>query len=121
MDVLTGVQKVIYPNDASSQMNVDEAIQIHWPNVEGSAFHLCVGTDCGKWDILTEDVGESRQHVVNRSDVPTSVKAIYVQLITIAEKPRKKDGEIIKIGTVGEIIKINMVGVPTATIGLSIR
>lgn len=96
MNVLTGVQKVIYPDDTSSQKNFDEAIQIRWPNVvEKSSFHLCVGTGAGKWDILSGDVGNGRQQLLDLSDLPASVQAIYVQLITVGEE-----------STVGEVIEI---------------
>jgi hypothetical protein len=98
-NVLTGVQTVIYPDDTLSHQNFKEAIQIRWPKAQGSAFHLCVGTDAGKWDILSGDVGERRQQLFDLSDVPASVQAIYVQLIMIADD-----------GTVGEIIEIKRRG-----------
>ena len=99
MNVITGVQEVIYPDDTSSQVNFDKVIQIRWPSVEGSAFHLCVGTDAGKWDILSADVGKRRQQLFDLSDLPESVQAVYAQLITIADD-----------STVGEIIQINRRG-----------
>ena len=107
MSVLTGIQKVVYPNDASSQKDFDEAIQIDepiqicWPKVKGSAFHLCVGTAPGKWDILSGDVGKRRQQLFDLSDVPASVPVIYVQLITIAEEGSTV-GEPIAIKTILE-------------------
>ena len=98
--VLTGVQEVIYPDDTSSQKNFADAIQIRWPNVvEKSSFHLCVGTDAGKWDILSEDVGKKREYIVDLSHVPASVQKIYVELITIT------DG-MADDSTVGDIIQI---------------
>jgi hypothetical protein len=85
MSVLTGVQTVVYPDDTLSHKNFEDAIQIRWPDVNGSAFHLCVGTGSGKWDILSANVGKRRQQLFDFSDVPASVEVIYVQLITIAD------------------------------------
>ena len=100
--VLPGVQEVIYPDDTSSQKNFAEAIQIRWPNVvEKSSFHLCVGTDAGKWDILSEDVGKKREYIVDLSHVPAPVQKIYAQLITIGNGMNDNDES-----TAGEIIKI---------------
>lgn len=96
MSVLTGVQHVIYPQDTSSQKNFDEPIQIRWPHVEGSAFQLCVGTDAGKWDILSADVGEGKQQLFDFSNLPASVRKVYAQLITI-EDEYSLVGEIIQI------------------------
>ena len=95
-------QEVIYPDNTSSQKNFDQPIQIQWPDVvEKSSFHLCVGTDAGKWDILSEDVGQTRQHLCDLSNLPASVQAVYVQLTTIGDG-MDYDNE----STVGAIVKI---------------
>jgi hypothetical protein len=105
MGVLTGVQKVEYPSDTSSQINFDEVIQIRWPKVKGFAFHLCVGTTPGQWDILSADVGKRKQQLFDLSDVPKDVRSVYVQLITIAD-PMDEDDD----GAVGEVIEITREG-----------
>ena len=97
MGVLTGVQTVEYPKASSSPINFSETIQIRWPDVTGSAFHLCVGTDRGKWDILSGDVGNRRQQLFDLSDLPTDVQTVYVQLITIAHDDNGAVGAILKI------------------------
>ena len=99
MPVGTSPQDVKYPDDVSSVKNFDHAIQILWPNVaEKSAFHLCVGTEGGKWNIFNENVGNDRQHLCN---MPVSVQEVYVQLITIGNGMNDADES-----TAGEIIKI---------------
>ena len=103
--VLTGVQTVVYRSDTSSQINFAEAIQIRWPDVKGSSFHLCMGTTPGQWDILSADVGKRKQQLFDLSDVPKDVQSVYVQLITIAD-PTDEDDD----GAVAEIIKITREG-----------
>ena len=109
MGVLTGVQTVVYPSDTSSQNNFAEAIQIRWPDVKRSTFHLCIGTTPGRWDILSADVGKRRQQLIDLSDVPTDIRSVYMQLITIAD-PMDEDND----SAAGEVIEITRGGASTA-------
>lgn len=113
MNVLTGVQKVSYPDDTSSQKNFDEAIQIRWPNVKGSTFHLCIGTIPGQWDILSADVGKRKQQLIDLSDLHEDIRSVSVQLIAIAD-PMDEDDD----SAAGEVITITR-GEPSSVQGTS--
>jgi len=80
MPVLAEVPTVNYPADAPLQINFAEAIQIRWPELEGSRFHLCVGTQPGNWDILSVGVGV-KKHLMELSEIPVN-QAVYVQVIS---------------------------------------
>jgi len=105
INVLAGVQKVIYPDETLSQKNFDEPIQIRWPDAKGSTFHLCMGTIPGQWDILSADVGKRRQQLIDLSDLPKDVRSVFVQLIAIAD-PMDEDG----VSPAGEVIEITRRG-----------
>ncbi len=96
MPVLTAAETVIYPDDTTSEMDFREIFQIRWPGVDGSAFHLCIGSQPGHWDVLSGSVGEHKRCPVDLIDeFENGIRVVYVQLITIS------DGS-----TVGPIIEI---------------
>ena len=102
MPVGTSPQEVNYPDDDSSIKNFDHAIQILWTDVvKKSAFHLCVGTEGGNWDIFNENVGKMRQHLCDMSGLPVSAREVYLQLITIGSGISDTDES-----TAGKVITI---------------
>lgn len=95
LETTIAIQKVEYPDDTSSHVNFDQPVQIRWPKVDGEAFHLCVGTEPGDWDITSANMGNRRQQLFDLSDLPAEVETVYVQLITLADD-----------STVGKIIEL---------------